>query len=556
MKSRYVVFPANGDGHFMIKTSKLILSTAITATLSLSFNIYAADVPAGVQLAADQSISFGNGAEPASLDPHKSETNESFRIERDMFEGLVVQDDSGAVIPGQAESWTIAPDYKTYTFKIRDNAKWSNGDPVTAQDFVNSWRRLVDPKTASPYAWYVEMTMIGNAKDIITGKKDPSELSVKALDNKTLEVKLEKSLPYLLNMLTLTTMSPVPTKTIEKYGQAWTQPEHIVTNGAYKLKEWIVNERLTMERSHTYWNDAKTVINKVDVLPISGNAELGRYKAGDIQITKTLPIEHYQDMMKNRPDEVIRTPSLGIYYYVFNTTVKPFDDVRVREALSYATDRDVIANKVLGQGQTAAYTFTPPTVSGFDAPTMDYQKLSQKERDAKARELLKDAGYGPNNPLKVELLYNTNDGNKRQAIVMAQMWKKIGVETTLKNQEWKTLLDTKRQGDFQIMRYTWLADYNEASTFLDVLTTGHGSNDSRYSNPEYDHLVNDAKLAPTPEKRNAMYEEAEKILARDMPIIPAFHLANVRLMDTSVGGYPMHNPQNTVYSRNLYRIKK
>ena len=537
----------------MFKRSKVLLTVA-ASVFGFAMTVSTAVVAEPAKLSDIQSITIGNGAEPSSLDPHLSETTGDFRIQRDIFEGLVIQDDDGGILPGQAESWIISPDYKTYTFNIRDEAVWSNGDKVTATDFVNSWRRLVSPEMASPYGWYVEMTMIRNAADIINGKKAAETLGVKALDEKTLQVKLDRSIPYFLNMLTLAAMSPVHMPSIEQLERDWTQPENIVVNGAYTLQDWVVNERVTLKRNPGYWDNKNTGFDVVNFLPTNGNPELSRYKAGDVQISSGIPIEHYKALQTERPDEITFISTIGTFYYVFNTEVKPFDDVRVRQALSYAVDRDIITQKVLGQGQQPAYTFTPEVVYGFSPPVVDYQQWSQQQRDQKARELLNEAGYNESNPLKVELLYNTNDGNKRQAVVTAQMWKKIGVETTLRNLEWKTLLSTRRQGDFEVMRYTWLADYNEASTMLDVLTTGHGSNDSGYSNPDYDALMKEAKQAPSDEQRNILYAQAEKMLARDMPVLPVFHPVRFFLKAPSIGGYPMNNPQDIVYTKDLFPV--
>ena len=539
----------------MINRRKLLLPAAIAAALSFSIAASGATVPSGVTLAETQAVTFTNGAEPSSLDPHHSESNEDFRIERDMFEGLVVQDDHGAVTPGLAESWTSNDNYTQFTFNIRDGAHWSNGETITAEDFVNSWRRLADPKTASPYSWYLEMSMIENAGEIINGKKAPETLGVKALDEHTLQVNLSQPVPYFLNMISLTCMSAVPVETIEKYGHNWTQPENIVTSGAYKLDEWVVNERVTLQRNSEYWNDNKTIINKVNFLPISGNSELNRYKAGEVHVTRGVPEEHYRALKKQRPDELVELPTIATFYYIFNMDKAPYNDVRVRKALSYAIDRSAITEKVLGMGQQNAFTFTPEIVYGYTPPAVEYSTWTQKERDQKARELLAEAGYSKNNPLKVELLYNTHESNKRQAVVMAQMWKKIGVETTLLNQEYKTLLDNAREGNFEILRMTWNADYNEASTMLDVLTTPHGQNSGHYSNLEYDRLVASAKLAPTEQERNALYTQAEEIEAQDMPIIPVFHLTKNYLRSTKVGGIPMHNPQNTIYTRDLYLMQ-
>ncbi|HHQ4615815.1 TPA: ABC transporter substrate-binding protein, partial [Aeromonas veronii] len=325
---------------------KTMINTLLVAALFGGVNAaQAADVPAGTKLAEVQQLVKGNGSEPATLDPHKTEGTVESNILRDLFEGLVASGPKGEILPAVAESWETK-DNKHYVFHLRKDAKWSNGDPVTAHDFVFAFQRAVDPKTASPYSWYLEIPTIANASEIIAGKKPADTLGVKATDDYTFEVQLEKAIPYFVSMLSHTTTYPVPKKVIEKFGDKWTQPENMVSNGAYTLKNWVVNERVEVERNKHYWNDGKTVINKVVYLPIqSTNADLSRYLAGEVDITYQMPIERFKQMKKEKPDELKVTGYVGTYYYQYNVKKKPFDDVRVRTALSYAIDRNVIADK-------------------------------------------------------------------------------------------------------------------------------------------------------------------------------------------------------------------
>ena len=536
---------------------KLALITIPSAALALSANIWAAHVPQGTQLAKDQTLVRGNGSEPASLDPQKIEGNPGGNVAKDLFEGLVTQDSHGNIIPGQAESWTISDDNRVFTFKIRNSARWSNGDPVTAHDFVFAFQRAVDPETASRYAWYMEIPTITNASAIIKGHKPVSTLGAKALDDKTFQVTLEKPVPYFIKMLAHYTTFPAPKKIIEKYGDEWTKPGIMVSNGAYQLKEWTVNERIVLDRNPNYWNNKKTVVNQVTYLPItSQTAELNRYKAGELDMTYEIPLEHYRSLKQSIPAEIKTTPQLGTYYYEFNTTKAPFDDVRVRKALSYAINRDAITQYVIGQGQTPAYSFTPEAVSGFTPPATKYSHMSQKERDQKAKQLLSEAGYSKTNPLKIDLLYNTSESHKKVAIAVAQMWKSLGVQTTLENKEWKTYLDTKDEGDFQVARGGWLGDYNEASTMLDLKTSTHGQNDGRFNNSDYDALMAKSRVVTSDEERAKLYQQAEEILAREMPLAPIYQYVTSRLVKPFVGGYPMHNVEDNVYTRDLYIIKK
>ncbi|WP_230425678.1 peptide ABC transporter substrate-binding protein [Spartinivicinus ruber] len=542
------------------KLSKILAST-ITATvvatgLSMSYPTVAAEVPAGVELAKKQKLIRGIGAEPGSLDPQKVEGTPGGYVVRDLFEGLVTEDPYGKIIPGQAESWTVSKDKKVYTFKIRDNAKWSNGDPVTANDFVFAFRRAVDPKLGSNYAWYMELMGVKNASDAINGKVKPFELGVKAIDNKMFEITLAKPLPFFIKTLAHYTTYPVHQKTVEKFGDKWTQPENMVSNGPYKLTKWVVNERMESVRNRHYWNDKKTVINNVSYLPIeSSNAELNRYKADEMHLTHTIPEDHFRNLKKNIPDEIKVHGIVATYFYVFNTKKKPFDDVRVRKALALAIDRNIITDKLLGMGQIPTFSLTPPYVDGFEAPINPYSKMSQAERVKEAQKLIAEAGINENNPLKFEILYNTLESHKKIALAAASMWKKNlkHVTVELLNQEWKTFLETKKQGNFTVARYGWNGDYNEASTMLSILTTSSGANDGKYNNAEYDKLLSQSATAKNP---NKYYQQAEAIIAKDMPILPFYHYVSHVLVKRNVGGYANANPLENIYSKNLYITKK
>jgi oligopeptide transport system substrate-binding protein len=533
---------------------KTIINTLLlTALFGGATLAHAADVPAGTKLAPEQTLVKGNGSEPATLDPQKVEGTPESNVLRDLFEGLVSSGPKGETLPGVAESWETK-DNKHYVFHLRKDAKWSNGDPVTAHDFVFAFQRAVDPKTASPYSWYMEIPTIINASDIIAGKKPADTLGVKAVDDHTFEVQLEKAVPYFVSMLSHTTTYPVPKKVIEKFGDKWTQPGNMVSNGAYVLKDWVVNERVDVERNPNYWNNGKTVINKVTYLPIqSTNAELNRYLAGEVDLTYNMPIERFKQMKKELPDEVKVSGYVGTYYYQYNFKHKPFDDVRVRTALSYAIDRNVIADKVMGKGETPGYTLVPDFVDGFKPVAPAWSKLTQAERDTKAKELLTEAGYGPGKPLKFELLYNTDDNHKKVAVAVASMWKKLGVQVSLVNQEWKTYLETKKQGNFDVGRAGWIADYNEASSMLDLMQTTHGNNDGKYSNPTFDKLMSESRNQVDAEARNKLYVQAEEILAKDMPIAPIYQYVTSRMVKPYVGGYPA-NPLDNIYSKDMYIV--
>ncbi|MCK8081782.1 ABC transporter substrate-binding protein [Vibrio sp. 1CM24A] len=524
------------------------LAVAATSTLSI-----AAEVPAGTELAKVQELVRGNGTEVATIDPHKSQGVPESHVIRDLLEGLVNQDGDGNTIPGVAESWETT-DNKTFTFHLRKDAKWSNGDPVTAEDFVYSWQRAVDPATASPYAWYMEYTKMANAKDIVAGKKDKSELGVKAVDANTLVVELETAVPYFVMMMGHTTMKPVHKATVEEFGDQWTKPDHFVGNGAFSVDKWVVNERLVLKRNDQYWNNDKTVLNKVTFLPIENQvAEMNRFLSGEIDFTNELPTEHFKRLQKEYAEDVSVAGNLCTYYYIFNTKKAPFDDVRVRQAISYAIDRDIVTGAILAQGQKPAYFLTPEITAGFDPELPAYGKMSQKERNAEAERLLEEAGYGKDNPLKFNLLYNTSENHKKIAVALGSMWKKtLGLSVTLENQEWKTYLSSKDSGDFEVARAGWCGDYNEASSFLTLMKSNNTTGGVHYDSAAYDKIIDKALNSTSEEERKALYLEAEALMANDMPIAPIYQYVKSRLLNPHVGGFPINNAEDKIFSKDLY----
>lgn len=528
------------------------LSALITANVAM-----AADVPAGVQLADKQTLVRNNGAEVQSLDPHKIEGVPESNVNRDLFEGLVIGDLNGHPVPGVAESWDNK-DFKVWTFHIRKDAKWSDGSPVTAQDFVYSWQRLADPKTASPYASYLQYGHVANVDEIIAGKKPATDLGVKAIDDKTFEVTLSEPVPYFYKLLVHPSVSPVPKAAIEKYGEKWTQPANIVTNGAYKLKDWVVNERIVLERNTNYWDNAKTVINQVTYLPISSEVtDVNRYRSGEIDMTyNNMPIELFQKLKKEIPKEVHVDPYLCTYYYEINNQKAPFTDVRVRTALKLALDRDIIVNKVKNQGDLPAYSYTPPYTDGMKLVEPEWFKWSQEKRNEEAKKLLAEAGYTADKPLTFNLLYNTSDLHKKLAIAVASIWKKnLGANVKLENQEWKTFLDSRHQGTFDVARAGWCADYNEPTSFLNTMLSDSSNNTAHYKSPAFDKIIGDTLQVTDEAKRAELYAQSEQQLDKDSAIVPVYYYVNARLVKPWVGGYTGKDPLDNIYVKNLYIIK-
>jgi oligopeptide transport system substrate-binding protein len=533
---------------------RLLLSTILTASLALP--AVAANVPEGTKLAENQAYTYWMLDAVKSLDPQLASSVEDSDVVRSLIEGLYNEDSDGNLVPAVALEHTLSDDLTTYTFKLRPEAKWSNGDPVTAGDFVYAWQRLADPATASEYAWYMELMQVVNATEVIAGEKPPSELGVKAIDDHTLEVKILAPLPYFPKMLAHTSTFPAHKATIDAHGADWTKPENFVGNGAYVLKEHVVGEKVVLEKSETYWDAAHTVMSPVVGLTINDeNAALTRYEAGELDRT-TVPAGQYPRLAAERPDETKSTPYSCSYIYWMNLAEgkgnEALKDVRVRKALSYALDRDIIVNNILQGGQKPAYNWTHWAMNGFKMPDIDYSHWTQEERDAKAVELLAEAGFGPDNPLKLTLNYNTSEAHQKIAVAVQQMWKqKLGVEMTPQNFEWKVHTDKMLAGDFESARYAWCADYNEASTFLDLFTTYSGHNDIKFASAEYDQLMKDAKTMADPSPN---YTRAEEILNEEMPFIPIYHYAKVDMIKPDIKGLPENNVQQTWYAKDLYRV--
>ena len=539
----------------MINTFRMTL-----AALSLASVIspaLAANVPAGAQLADKQEIVRHIKDEPASLDPVKAVGLPEIQVIRDLFEGLTNQDAHGKIVPGVAQSWSSS-DNKTWIFTLRNTARWSNGEPVTAHDFVYSWQRLVDPKNSASFAWFAALSGIENATAITKGEISPDKLGVTALDNQRLKVTLDRPVPWFPSLVANVALFPVPQKVIEKEGESWTSPGKLVGNGAYQLSDRVVNEKIVLTRNPQYWDNAHSVLSKVTFLPINEESSATkRYRSNDIDITESFPKNMYALLKKELPGEVYTPDQLGTYYYAFNTQKGPTADVRVRKALSWSIDRSIIAEKVVGTGEKPAWHFTPDVTAGFKPLDSILQQHPQNELNAQAKALLASAGYGPEKPLHLKLLYNTSESHQKIAIAVASMWKKnLGVDVTLENQEWKTYIDSRNSGNFDVIRASWVGDYNEPSTFLSLLTSGNTSNIARFKNEDYDAVMAKASSETSEQARNVDYNRAEQILADQAPIAPIYQYTNGRLIKPWVKGYPITNPEDVAYSRELWIEKQ
>jgi oligopeptide transport system substrate-binding protein len=501
--------------------------------------------------AAGNVLRMANMSEPETLDPHKTSTVIESNILRNLFEGLVVLDPSGNVAPGVAESYAVSEDGLTYTFRLRDNGRWSNGDPVTAEDFVYSLRRIEDPKTRSQYAEV--LYPIKNAEEVNTGKAAVTKLDVAALDARTVRIILKAPTPYFLQLLTHQTSLPVNGKEIARLGEDWLKPGKMVSNGAYMLDDVKPNAHIRIVKNPHYWDAAKVTIDTVVFDPSEDRAAvLKRYRAGEFDVLyNDLPNDQLGWLRQNMPKELHIAPYAGVYYYALNTTKPPFNDKRVRLALSMAVNREILVEKITGAGELPAYGFVPDGTAGYTPRRVKWQAMPQAAREAAAQKLMTEAGYGPGRPLQFQLLYNTSENHKRIAIALAAMWKKINVNVELVNTEFKVQIANLRLGDFQMGRAGWIADYNDAQNYLFLSQTStKQQNYARFSNPEYDRLMDEASVTGDAARRADLLEQAEGILLEEMPVIPIYFYVSKNLVSPKVTGW-RDNPINAVYVRNL-----
>ena len=505
----------------------------------------------------------GNDGDPETLDTHKTQTVGEAHLLRDLSEGLVIHNAKGEVAPGAAESWEHRDDGKVIRFKMRANAKWSNGDPVTADDFVFSLRRIMDPATGAKYATI--LYPLKNAEKVNKGEGGlkPEDLGVKAIDARTLEITLEQATPYFIELLTHQTGSPVHRASVEKHGKDFVKPENWVGNGAYRLTENVPNSHIKMVKN-THFHDAANVkIDTVMVYPRPDLAAAARqFLAGELHFTTDIPADQVKFLKEKVGDQLKIAPYLGIYYMAIDTRAAPFNDVRVRQALSLAIDREFIAEQIWGNTMIPAYSFVPPGIASFEradgsrAPAdVDFKAMSPIDREAKAKQLLQQAGFGPGKPLKLEIRYNMTDNNKSSMVAVADQWKGIGVETTFISTDGKTHFAHLREGGaFNTARAGWIADYADPQNFLFLLESNQlGLNYAKYSNPEYDALMKQAASEQDGKKRAAVLFKANEIISRDQPYIPMLYYSSKNLVSSKLEGF--HTNPRGAFATRFYSLK-
>jgi oligopeptide transport system substrate-binding protein len=493
----------------------------------------------------------GGGPDPDSLDPQKVRGAEAQGIVRDLCEGLTTLDHNAAPAPGVASHWSVSADGKVYTFTLRPEARWSNGDRVVAADFVAALRRLVDPKTASDYAQYADV--IANTDDIVAGRKPPESLGIAAPDDATVVITLAAPAAYLPALLSHPSTCPVHRPTLAAHPESYARAGVMVSDGAFVLREWVQGSYVLAVRNHFYWNDAATRLGAVKYLVIPDeNAELARYRSGELHITNVVPRGQFDWIREHLGSELHVSPQLNTYYYGFNLRRTPFSKAPgLRRALSEVIDREKLASLVLRVGELPAYGWVPPGTNDYTPQSFDYRGKPMEARIAEAQRLYREAGYSRSRPLSFELRYNAGEVHTKLALATASMWKEaLGVEVRLTQVEFKTLLADIDRGDVEVYRSSWVGDYNDAYTFAQYLKSDFGLNLPHYKSAAYDALLTRAAAEADLNARRALLEEAERVMLADTALMPLYFYVNKHLVKPAVLGW-YDNVMNVTYSKDL-----
>ena len=536
-----------------MKLSQSLTALLSAITLTCAGAASAVTVPPGTALAAKQELTRQVPAEVESLDPAHIESWTGDTIGLDLFEGLTRIGASGAVVPGVAQSWTrTAPD--TWVFKLRHDAKWSNGDPVTATDFVYAWQRVLDPKTGSKYTILPEF--IKNAKAILAGKAPLTSLAARAVDPYTLEVKTEVPVAFFTELTAMPAMAPVNKATVDKFGDSWTRPGNMVSNGPYTLSDWEPNNRIVIVKNPKYWNAPQVVISKVTYMPVeSDETAMRMYQSGQIDYTYSIPSGVYAQVSKQFGKELQTGLQLATYFYSLNNTDPAFRDPRVRLALSMVIDRDLLTAKLTQAGEVPMYGLISKGTKGAAVYTPDWTSWPMAKRVDYARGLLKAAGYSDAKPLTFTLTYNTSDLHKKVALFSTSEWRtKLGVNAKLENVEYKVLLSERHAGKVQASRDGWFVDYNDAMSYFDQLRCNDVQNDQQFCDPKVDALIDQGNLQLDDQKRTALLTQAHNLAMSQTPLIPLFQYSADRLVKPYVGGYLPTNYVDQRASQDMYLL--
>jgi ABC-type oligopeptide transport system substrate-binding subunit len=500
--------------------------------------------------AATGELRRGNGSEPDSIDPQLARMEAAMTILRDCYEGLASMAPDGSVIPGAAESWTVSEDGRTYTFILRTSARWSNGDPVVAEDFAYAFRRLVDPAAASQYALMLEPVM--HAADIVAGRRPPAALGVSAPDDRTLIVQLATPSPYFTALLSHPSTFPVHRATLAARGSEFARPGVAVTNGAFVPVEWQIGSHILAKRNPHYWNDAANRLDAVRYVHVADPVtELIRFRAGDLHVTYTVPPGEVARLERELPGQLHIAPHVGVYYYGLALDLPPFKGApKLRQALAMAIDREVLTQQVLGDGERPAYGWVPEGVAAYAPQRFEWTGLSDEARIGEARRLYAEAGYSQQRPLRVELRSSKSPIHDRIALAVTAMWKQhLGAEVSLRSEDFRVLKAAIDAREAALFRASWIGDYNDAYSFLQLLKGGFGINLPRYASPKYDQLLV-AASGTSGDQRAALLAAAERQLLADVPLIPLYFYVSKHLVAPRVVGW-YDNVMNVTYSKDL-----
>jgi len=496
--------------------------------------LLAALLCSGPALAGDGRLERGNGPEPSTLDAHRCPEVACANILRDLYEGLVAEDGAGRLIPGMAERWEVSADGRTWTFRLREGLRWSNGEALDAGQVAASFRRALDPATAAPFAHHFDAV-----RDIT------------APDPGTLVFRLERSLD-LPRLLVLPIAYPVYLPAVAEFGARHTRPGHLVSNGAYRLQDWLPQAHVQLERNPHFRAPAPIARVRFHVTEDAAS-ELRRYEAGDLHLTETVPPQPLASLRERFGEQLRISPYLGSFWLGLNLRRPPLrDSPPLREALVLALDRDILTRHVTGLGEAPAWGVVPPGIAGYQPPVPAWARLSQAEREARARELYAQAGYSQARPLQLELRYNTSTPHRRLALAVAAMWREVlGARVTLRNEEWKVFVGNRRRGLItQVFRGGWIADVDDARDFLALFHSEGVNNWSGYADPAFDALLARADAAATLEERAALLRQAEARLLQAHALVPLYFYTSRHLVRPEVEGFQA-NPLDRHPSRFL-----
>lgn len=504
----------------------------------------------GLPSSAESTIRRGNIGEPETLDPLLAEDVHAFSVLIDLYEGLVAENASGQIIPGVAESWTVDEGGLVYTFSLRSDARWSNGDLVTAHDFVRALRRAAKPNSQSAYATLLDP--IANFREVSSGAKAHEELGVVAVDERTLVIQLHDQCAYLLSLLAMPIAFPLHSDASSP--AQFEDPEEFVGNGAYTLSQRRIGSPIRLQRNEQYWDSDAVKTEYIEYIAIVDElTEFNMYRAGELDVSGTIPSNYVRQARADYEDEVRIAPSLAFYYLAFDLTEAPLDDRNLRQALSMAIDR-VQLTEILGRGDQPAYAIVPPGVTNYASAQYDWSASDAAERVDRARELYETAGYSQDNPLTLRYVYDSGSIHEKVALAIGAMWRdSLGVVVEFDKREWKYFLDTRdNRSEWQVMRFSWFGDYNDASTFLDIFASGNVQNLPRYSSAAYDELLRSASLQVDPTLRAEQLATAEKTLINDYPIVPLYFFVSKHMVKSDVAGFES-NIMDRHPSKYLYR---